>query len=145
MPTYQAATQCHNQCESTACLWRILLYGIRCKTQVFMAVNMKNVSSGLWHFTGINYLCHLGVRVPMKWRQKVSLKYGSFFTRLYCIASLKPILFMEFVCVCVCVCDLWWMVVWKENYATFAWGCCGCPHEAVMHCTQSAFCVVMCR
>ena len=68
-----------------------------------MAVNMKNVSSGMWHFTGINCLCHLGVRVPMKWRQRVSLKRGSFSTRLYCIASLKPILFMEFVCVCVCV------------------------------------------
>jgi len=69
-----------------------------------MAVNMKNVSSGMWHFTVINYLCHLGVRVPMKRRQKVSLKCGSFSTRLYYIASLKPILFMEFVCVCVCVC-----------------------------------------
>jgi len=42
----------------------------------------------------------------MKWRQKVSLKYGSFSKRLYCVASLKHILFMEFVCVraCVCVC-----------------------------------------
>jgi len=67
-----------------------------------MALNMKNVSYGMWHFTGINYLSHLGVRVPLKWRQWVSLKCGLFSTRLYSITSLKPIFFMEFVCVCVC-------------------------------------------
>ena len=66
-----------------------------------MALNMKNVSYGMWHFTGINYLSHLGVRVPLKWRQWVSLKCGLFSTRLYSITSLKPIFFMEFVCVCV--------------------------------------------
>jgi len=66
-----------------------------------MALNMKNVSSEMWHLTGISYLCYLGVRVPVKWRQWVSLKRGSFSTRPYCIASLKPILFMEIVCVCV--------------------------------------------
>ena len=44
-----------------------------------MTVNMQNVSSEMW----------------------VSLNCGSFFTRLYCIASLKPVLFME-LCVCVC-------------------------------------------
>jgi hypothetical protein len=68
-----------------------------------MAVNMKNVSYGMLHFTGINYLCHLGVRVPLKWRQWVSLKCGLFATRLYCITSLKPIFFMELMCVCTCV------------------------------------------
>jgi len=38
-----------------------------------------------------------------------------------------------------------WCVVLSLHYATFAWGCCGCPHESVMRCTQSAFCVVICR
>ena len=57
-----------------------------------MTVNMQNVSSEMW----------------------VSLNCGSFFTRLYCIASLKPVLFME---LCVCVVNY---CVKKKNYATFA-------------------------
>jgi hypothetical protein len=96
MHTYQTATQCHNHCECAACSWRILKYGIRLKTQVFMAVNMKSVSFGMWHFSRINYLCYLGVRVPLKWRQWVSLRCG-----LFSIHILETHIIHE-MCVCVC-------------------------------------------
>jgi hypothetical protein len=55
----------------------------------------------MWHFTRINYLCYLGVRLSLKWRQWVSLKCGLFSLHI----PEAHVIHEMCVCMLMCVCS----------------------------------------